>query len=189
MLSSASSTASGVSSEKGWVCMGGLYGKPDAYFQVQPSDYFKSGCSLGNCFEYQMAILYRKDSKCFYSCTTNASWVISTNRLDGKAASIPDRFTRSSFSNSVLLILPVEINNSAGSPVIRKDCTKSASLLTTIRPSCLARAITSWSRVRFFRGRSRVCNASCPASFSQLAKRRGSCASTRNFMPPNVPAA
>src|SRR3989338_5565289 len=145
MLSSASSTASGVSSVKGWVCIGGLYGKPDAYFQGRPSDYIKSGCSLDNCFEYQMAILCRKDLKCFYSCTTNASWVISTNRLDGKAASIPDRFARSSFSNSVFLIFPVEIINNAGSPVIKKDCTKSASLLTTMRPSCLARAMTSWS--------------------------------------------
>src|SRR3989337_4412889 len=78
-------------------------------------------------------------------------------------------------------------NNSSGSPLIKKDCTKSASLLTTMRPSCLALAMTSWSGVRFLRGRSSVCNESCPASFSQMAKRRGSCALTRNFMQPNVP--
>jgi hypothetical protein len=32
------------------------------------------------------------------------------------------------------------------------------------------------------------CSASCPASFNQLASRFGSCASTRNFMRPNVRA-
>src|SRR3970040_1012157 len=69
---------------------------------------------------------------CFHSCTTNASPVISTKRLVAKAASMPDIFARNNFSNSALLMLPVEINNSSGSPVTRKVWTKSASLLTTM---------------------------------------------------------
>ena len=46
--------------------------------------------------------------------------MISTNRLDAKATSMPDKFARSTFSKSALLMLPVEINNSGGSSVIKK---------------------------------------------------------------------
>lgn len=82
-------------------------------------------------------------------------------------------------------MFPVAIShNLRGDLLSRWLITKSSSLVTTTHDSASASKLMSISAVELPFGKSNVCRASCLRLANSKARPRGSCASTRNFMPP-----
>jgi tetratricopeptide (TPR) repeat protein len=111
--------------------------------------------------------------------------LISTKSWLRKAASIRPRFGASSCQSSSFEILPVEINSNFGGNLrSQNDATKSASFVTMMRASRVAKAVNASSGVRWPAGRSKAWTTSWPTALNSRASRRGSWASTSSFTRP-----